>query len=116
MDGSLLWRSALAQAVGVVLLSGLLALLLPHSFFEDWGWLSGPLAWFACAALTARLLRLPLRDTLLGALLAGLLSGAAVLAGIHWLGVAIAIGAFALWCARPRGARGGALAGTGAGG
>jgi hypothetical protein len=83
----------------VVVLSLLLAALLPHSFFEDWGWIAGPLAWFACAAVTARSLRLPIRGVLLGAMLAGVVSAAAVLLGIHWLGLAIAIAAFAAWCA-----------------
>ena len=100
MDRSILWRSALVQLAAVALLSLLLAGLLPESFFEEWGWLSGPAAWFACAALTARVLSLPLGPTLLGALLAGLPSAVAVLAGAHWLGVALAIGVFALWCSR----------------
>ncbi len=38
MDGSTLWRAALVQAVAVAALSGLLALLLPEDFFDDWGW------------------------------------------------------------------------------
>ena len=100
MDGSVLWRAAAVQVAGVVALSLLLAALLPHDFFEDWGWVSGPVAWLACAGITARVLSLPLGNTLLGAVLAGLLSGVAVLAGVHWLGVAIAIGVFAVWCAR----------------
>lgn len=102
MDAGVLWRAALVQAGAVIALSLLLALLLPKSFFEDWGWLSGPAAWFACAALTARVLRLPLASTLLGALLAGIPSALAVAAGVHWLGVLIAVAAFAAWCAWPQ--------------
>ena len=98
VDGSIFWRAALIQALAVVALSLLLALVLPHSFFEDWGWLSGPAAWFACAALTGRLLGLPVLRVLAGAALAGIPSAAAVLADLHWLGVAIAIFAFAAWC------------------
>jgi hypothetical protein len=98
MDRSILWRSAVVQTLAVVLLSLLLAVLLPKSFFEDWGWLSGPAAWFACAALTARVLGLATGPVLLGALLAGIPSAIAVIAGVHWLGVAIAVAAFALWC------------------
>jgi hypothetical protein len=56
---SVLWRAALVQALGVAVLSVALAIALPHSFFEDWGWLAGPGAWMACAALTAVVLRLP---------------------------------------------------------
>jgi hypothetical protein len=105
MNRSILWRSALVQTVAVVVLSVLLAVLLPHSFFEDWGWLSGPAAWLACAAVTARVLGLDLPRTVLGAALAGIPAAIAVVAGVHWLGVAIAIGAFAFWCGRMAGPR-----------
>ncbi len=100
MDTSLLWRSALVQLVGVAVLSIILAILLPHSFFESWGWITGPLAWMACAALTARVLDLPPGSTLLGALLAGIPSAICVLIGIHTVGEVIAIVLFAVWCAR----------------
>jgi hypothetical protein len=99
MDGSILWRAAVAQMLLVTALSLVLALALPHSFFDDWGWLTGPAAWLGCAALTALALHLPIRGVMLGAVLAGIPSAVAVLAGIHWLGVAIAIAAFAAWCA-----------------
>jgi hypothetical protein len=90
----------LVQLVAVAALSAVLALALPHGFFEDWGWLVGPAAWIACAALTAMMLRLPAGPTLLGAVLAGIPSGLAVLIGVHWLGVGIALLIFAVWCAR----------------
>jgi hypothetical protein len=99
MDRSVLWRAAVAQVLAVAVLSLILAVALPHSFFEDWGWLTGPLAWLACAGLTARVLHLDVRGVLLGALLAGIPSAVAVLAGVHWLGVLIAVAAFAAWCA-----------------
>jgi hypothetical protein len=105
MNRSILWRSALVQTLAVAALSLLLAVLLPHSFFEDWGWLSGPIAWLACAALTAGVLGLDLPRTVLGAALAGIPAAIAVVAGVHWLGVAIAIGAFAIWCAGMAGPR-----------
>jgi hypothetical protein len=100
MDTPTLWRSALLQLVSVGILFVALALALPKSFFEDWGWLVGPLAWLLCAALTARLLALPLNPTLLGAVLAGLPSLIAVLIGAHEVGTVIAIALFALWCGR----------------
>ena len=68
----MLWRAAVVQGVSVAVLSVALALALPHSFFEDWGWLAGPGAWLACAALVGRVLALPLGSTLIGAALAGL--------------------------------------------
>jgi hypothetical protein len=98
MNGSIAWRAAVVQVVAVAMLSVLLAVTLPHSFFDDWGWISGPLAWLACAAVTARVLKLDGEAVLLGAILAGVPSAIAVLAGVHWLGVAIAIAAFAAWC------------------
>lgn len=103
MDVPTLWRVALLQLVAVALLSIALGLALPHSFFEDWGWIAGPVSWMLCAAFTARALRLPPGPTLLGAALAGLPSLAAVLVGLHWAGAVLAVGLFALWCARLRG-------------
>jgi hypothetical protein len=100
MDSSVIWRSALVQTAGVVVLSLALALALPSSFFDDWGWLSGPGAWLACAALTAAVLKLPRGPVLLGAVLAGIPSAVAVIAGVHWAGVVIAVACFALWCGR----------------
>jgi hypothetical protein len=95
-----LWRAAVVQAVAVAVLSLALGLALPHSFFEDWGWLAGPGAWALCALLTARVVGLPAVPTLIGAALAGLPSLVAVILGVHWLGAVLAIALFAMWCAR----------------
>lgn len=102
MDLPTLWRAALLQLVAVAALSIALGLALSHNFFVDWGWLAGPAAWMACAALTARVLHLPLVPTLTGAALAGLPSLLAVVLGIHWAGAVLAVAVFALWCARLR--------------
>ena len=102
MDGPTLWRAALLQLGAVAALSLALGLALPHDFFENWGWLAGPVAWMACAAFTARVLGLPLGAALVGAALAGLPSLLAVAVGAHWAGGVLAIGLFALWCARLR--------------
>ena len=98
MNGSLALRASALQAALVIALSLALALALPTSFFENWGWLSGPAAWIGCAALTGRALRLPIGRTLLGAVLVGPLAVLALIAGAHWLGVAIAIAGFGIWC------------------
>jgi hypothetical protein len=100
MDTSLLWRSALVQLIAVGVLFAVLAILLPHSFFDSWGWITGPVAWMLCAALTARVLGLPMGNTLLGALLAGIPDAICVVIGLHTVGDVIAIILFALWCAR----------------
>jgi hypothetical protein len=95
-----LWRAAALQLAAVALLSLALGLALPKDFFEDWGWIAGPAAWMLCAVFTARVLRLPLGPALLGAALAGLPSLLAVAIGVHWAGAVLAVGLFALWCAR----------------
>ena len=98
----MVWKSALVQTVAVAVLAVVLALALPHSFFEDWGWLAGPGAWLACAFVVARALRLPVAQALIGAALAGLPSIVFVVLGAHWAGAPLAIVIFALWCARLR--------------
>jgi hypothetical protein len=100
MDTRILWRAALVQLVAVAVLSIALGLVLPHSFFENWGWFTGPVSWLLCAAFTARVLYLPPLPTLVGAVLAGLPSLVAVLVGLHWAGALLAIALFAVWCAR----------------
>ncbi len=100
MDTGILWRAALLQLIAVALLSLALGLALPHDFFLDWGWLAGPASWMLCAAFTATILKLPLIPALIGAVLAGLPSLLAVLFALHWLGALVAVGLFAIWCAR----------------
>lgn len=106
MDSAILWRVATVQALAVAVLSVLLALVFSHGFFIAWGWLVGPLAWLACAWLTARVVGLPEAPVLARAALAGIPSLLFVLVGLHWLGAAVAIAIFAAWCAylpRPAG-------------
>lgn len=98
LDTRILWRSALVQLIAVGVLFAILAILLPKSFFDSWGWIAGPVAWMGCAALTARVLRLPLGRTLLGAALAGIPDAICVVIGLHNIGDVIAIVLFALWC------------------
>jgi hypothetical protein len=98
LDIGILWRSAVVQLVAVGVLFAILAILLPKSFFESWGWIAGPVAWMLCATLTARVLHLPLGSTLLGAVLAGIPDAICVLIGLHNIGDVIAIILFALWC------------------
>jgi len=99
VDTGILWRVALVQVLAVALLSLLLGVILPHSFFETWGWLTGPLAWLACAWLTARIVGLPEPPVLFRAVLAGIPSLLFVLIGLHWLGVIAVIAIFAVACA-----------------
>ncbi len=94
------WRVAVVQLVAVGLLALVLAAVFSHGFFVDWGWLVGPLAWLGCAALTARIVGLARGFAFAGAVLAGVVSVIAVVIGAHWLGIVIAVGLFAAWCAR----------------
>jgi hypothetical protein len=96
------WRAGLLQAATVAVIAVALALALPRSFFVDWGWIAGPAAWAACALVVARVLRLPALGVLIGAALAGLPAIVGVVTGVHWLGTALGVPVFALWCARLR--------------
>lgn len=98
MNRSIFLKSTLIQLASVAVLSILLAIALPKSFFESWGWFSGPAAWLLCAAFTATVLDLPRARTILGAVLAGLPSLLAVVIGLHWLGALVAVILFGLWC------------------
>lgn len=98
IDTTLALRAALVQAAGVLVLGLATGLTLSHAFFEDWGWVVGPLAWMIAAGVTVSVLHLPLWPGLLGAVVAGIPSGVATLVGLHWLGAVLAIVIFALWC------------------
>ena len=100
MDSSLFVRAALVQALLIAaLFAVLIALPLPDDFFEDYGWISGPIAWIACAAVTARILSLP-RELALFAAVAGGVAGAIVgIALDHTAGLIVGIGVFAASCA-----------------
>ena len=106
MDRALAVKAGATQAAAVAVLSIALAIALPRSFFEDYGWIAGPGAWALCALVTARVLNLPKGRTLLGAALAGLPSLVGVALGAHWLGAVIAIGVFGVWCGFSRTADG----------
>jgi hypothetical protein len=110
VDSAILWRVAVVQAAAVAVLSLLLALVFSHGFFESWGWLVGPLTWMLCAYVTARIVGLPEAPVLVRAAVAGIVSALFVLLGAHWLGAAVAIAIFAVWCAYlPRPLAGGGL-------
>jgi hypothetical protein len=94
------WRAALLQGLLVAVVAVVLAVALPRSFFEDWGWLAGPAAWGSCALVVAAVLRLPVGLVLVGAALAGLPMLLGVAVGVHWLGAPLALVVFGAWCGR----------------
>jgi hypothetical protein len=115
VDRTLFWRSVAVQAAGVIVLSAILvALPLPHDFFEDYGLVTGPLAWIACSLVTARVVSLPVPYVLFAALAGGIAGAVVFAAGSHWGGVLAGVLVFGAACAgydpsaedRPPGARG----------
>ena len=98
MDRKLALRATGVQLLTVAVLALATGLTLSHEFFEDWGWLVGPAAWLTASAITARVLRLDPRHTLIGAALAGIPSALATIAGLHWLGALLAVAVFGAWC------------------
>jgi hypothetical protein len=98
MDRSVAWRTALVFAVALAIVAVVLAVALPKSFFEDWGWLAGPAAWAACALLAGGVMGLPALPALAGAALSALPSLAAVAVDQHWAGAPLGIVLFGAWC------------------
>jgi hypothetical protein len=82
-----------------VLSAVLIALPLSHDFFEDYGFVVGPLAWAACSAITARLLSVPLAFVLFAAVAGGVAGGLVSLVTSHWVGVGVGLVVFAASCA-----------------
>ena len=100
MDSSLFTRAALVQALLVAALFGvLIALPLGDDFFEDYGWITGPVAWVACAAVAARILALPPALALFAAAAGGIAGAVVGLALDHTAGLIVAIAVFAASCA-----------------
>ena len=99
MNTGLFWRSLGVQAAAVALLYGILvALPLPHDFFDDYGWIVGPLAWIACSLVTARVLSLPVAYVLFSALAGGVAGTIVLLVVNHLAGLVAAALVFAASC------------------
>jgi hypothetical protein len=99
VNQGLFWRSLAVQALMVGALFGLLVLLpLDHDFFEDFGYLVGPLAWLACSVVTARLLSLPPGLALFAALAGGVAGGLVGLVAGHGVGLVVSLLVFAASC------------------
>src|SRR4051794_20966488 len=104
VDTRLLPRAAGVQLLLVGVLFAVLALTLPHSFFEDHGAVAGPLAWVGCSLATGLILRLSLVRIALAALAGGLVAGGVGALVEHVVSLPVAIAVFALVCAaEPRG-------------
>ena len=99
MDSALFARAALVQALLVAaVFAVLIALPLDEDFFEDYGLITGPVAWIACAAVTGTILKLP-RDLVFFAAAAGGVAGFIVsLVSSHTVGLLVAIAVFGASC------------------
>ena len=96
MDPRLFWKSLIVQALLVGALFGILiALPLGDDFFEDYGFIVGPLAWLLCAAGTARILSVPPAYVLFSAVAAGVCGLIVLLAASHIAGMIVALLVFA---------------------
>jgi hypothetical protein len=99
VSSRLFWR---AGAIQIVLTGGLFVILLvtvPHHFFDDWGFVVGPVIWVACSLAAGRILDLPVGFTLFCAA-AGAVAGTLVgLVFGHEVGIVAGVGVFAACCA-----------------
>lgn len=99
MDKGLFLRSLAVQALAVgVVFAVLVALPLGDDFFEDYGLITGPVAWIGCALVTARVLSLPAGLVLFAALAGGVAGGLVSLATSHTVGIVISLLVFAASC------------------
>jgi hypothetical protein len=76
----------------------LVALPLDDDFFEDYGWITGPVAWLACAFVTARLIAVPLSYVMFSAVAGGVAGALVFLVASHAFGMGAALLVFAASC------------------
>ena len=86
------------QAIVVAIPFALLGLALDDDFFEDWGWVVGPVVWLAASVLTGRILALPLAYVLFSAVAGGVAGLIVMLATSHTPGLIAALLVFAASC------------------
>jgi hypothetical protein len=98
VNARLFWKSLAVQATVLAIPFVVLALALEESFFEDWGWLAGPLVWLAASVGTARILSLPLGYVLFSAIAGGVAGAIVFLVASHWAGMAAGLLVFAASC------------------
>ena len=98
MNSRLFWKALVVQAVLVAIPFAILGLAVDGDFFEDWGWVVGPVVWLACSVLTARILALPLAYALFSAVAGGVAGLLVMLATSHLPGLLAALLVFAASC------------------
>ena len=98
MNARLFWKALLVQLIVVAIPFAILGVTLDHDFFEDWGWLVGPIVWLACSAVTGRILSLPLVYVAFSAVAGGVAGLLVMLATTHLPGLLAALLVFAASC------------------
>jgi hypothetical protein len=98
LNARLFWKALIVQAIVAAIPFAILDLTLSHDFFEDWGWLVGPVVWLACSAVTGRLLSLPMAYVLFSAVAGGVAGALVMLATSHTPGLIAALLVFAASC------------------
>ena len=86
------------QAVVVAVPFAILGVALDDDFFEDLGWLVGPVIWLACSVITGRILALPTAYVLFSAVAGGVAGLLVMLATSHLPGLVAALLVFAASC------------------
>ena len=98
MNARLFWKALTVQLIVVAIPFAILGLALDEDFFEDWGWLVGPIIWLVCSAITGRILSLPLAYVLFSAVAGGVAGLLVMLATSHLPGLLAALLVFAASC------------------
>ena len=95
MSSRLFWRAAAIQAVLTGGLFLILVVTVPHHFFDDWGFVVGPLIWVGCSLAAGRLLGMPVVFTLFCAAAGGVAGAIVGLVFGHTVGIVAGIAVFA---------------------
>ena len=98
VNAGLFWKSLAVQAAVLAVPFALLALTLERGFFEDWGWLTGPVVWLLASAVTARILSLPLGYVLFSAVAGGVAGAIVFVLASHAAGMVAGLLVFAASC------------------
>jgi hypothetical protein len=98
LNARLFWKALVVQAIVVAIPFASLGLALDEDFFEDWGWLVGPILWLACSLVTGRILSLPIAYVLFSAVAGGVAGLVVMLATSHLPGLLAALLVFAASC------------------
>jgi hypothetical protein len=98
LNARLFWKALAVQAIVVAVPFALLGLALHDDFFEDWGWVVGPVVWLAASVVTGRILALPLAYALFSAAAGGVAGLLVMLATSHLPGLLAGLLVFAASC------------------